>query len=144
MQEFESQKFDRNISRENEQCRSKLKVSPPIAKMIKLKMREFVVRQAVSDKLLESADVNVIVDTVMRNMIMEIHRKFSSLEIKRQEVKYPADWKQAFKERWFPKWALKKWPVQYTTIMLAAETLFYDFHNPLPGYEYQIVISREE
>jgi hypothetical protein len=31
----------------------------------------------------------------------------------RVEVKVPLDWWQAFKERWFPLWALARWPVVY-------------------------------
>lgn len=30
-----------------------------------------------------------------------------------QEIKYPADWWQAFKERWFKPWMLKRWPVKH-------------------------------
>jgi hypothetical protein len=26
--------------------------------------------------------------------------------------RYPSDWWQAFKERWFPKWLLKQFPVK--------------------------------
>lgn len=29
------------------------------------------------------------------------------------ETQWPADWWQAFKDRWFPAWALKLWPVEY-------------------------------
>lgn len=32
------------------------------------------------------------------------------------EAKCPADWWQHFKKRWFPFWALKKFPVKYKTI----------------------------
>lgn len=30
--------------------------------------------------------------------------------------RWPTDWWQAFKERWLPKWALDRWPVQYREI----------------------------
>lgn len=33
---------------------------------------------------------------------------------KNVSFKYPADWWQAFKERWFPGWLLKRYPVVYT------------------------------
>lgn len=33
---------------------------------------------------------------------------------KKVEFKYPADWWQAFKERFFKGWLLKKYPVSYT------------------------------
>lgn len=28
-------------------------------------------------------------------------------------LKVPANWWQHFKQRWFPRWALKRWPVLY-------------------------------
>ena len=31
-----------------------------------------------------------------------------------EDVQWPADWWQHFKERWFPKWALRRFPVRYT------------------------------
>jgi hypothetical protein len=30
--------------------------------------------------------------------------------------KYPKDWWEALKERWFPEWAKKRWPVEYVVI----------------------------
>lgn len=30
-----------------------------------------------------------------------------------REFRCPADWWEAFKDRWFPKWALKRWPVEW-------------------------------
>lgn len=32
------------------------------------------------------------------------------------DVEYPADWWEAFKDRWFPNFMLKRWPVKMTTI----------------------------
>lgn len=31
---------------------------------------------------------------------------------------WPCDWWQAFKERWFPRWALRRWPVRYKSVEL--------------------------
>lgn len=39
------------------------------------------------------------------------------------EEKYPADWWQALKERWAPKWLLEKYPVQYKIISIQAAEL---------------------
>jgi len=30
-----------------------------------------------------------------------------------ESIKFPKDWKQVFKERWFPQWLLKRYPVEY-------------------------------
>ena len=35
-------------------------------------------------------------------------------------AKYPADWKEAVKERFFPPFLLKRYPVKYTTLKLEA------------------------
>lgn len=34
------------------------------------------------------------------------------------ERRYPADWWQAFRERWFPAFWLRRWPVQYVEISI--------------------------
>jgi len=44
--------------------------------------------------------------------------------VKRQEIKYPLDWWQAFKERWFGKLLLKRWPVLYKVVILDVRVLY--------------------
>lgn len=34
------------------------------------------------------------------------------------EYRWPAKWQDAFKERWFPEWAKRRWPVRWKRIML--------------------------
>lgn len=34
------------------------------------------------------------------------------------EEKWPADWWQAFRERWAPRWWLRRWPVRYKTLSI--------------------------
>lgn len=31
---------------------------------------------------------------------------------------YPSDWWQAFKDRWYPAWALRRWPVRRTVFRM--------------------------
>lgn len=38
------------------------------------------------------------------------------------DEQWPKDWWQAFRERWFPKWRLKKHPVRYKTIQIYQKT----------------------
>jgi hypothetical protein len=35
-------------------------------------------------------------------------------------VHYPRDWWEAFKDRWFPQWLKRKYPVQYQVIQLTS------------------------
>lgn len=34
------------------------------------------------------------------------------------EYRWPATWRDAFKERWFPAWAKERWPVRYEKVAL--------------------------
>lgn len=40
------------------------------------------------------------------------------------KVEYPRDWWQAFKERWFPNWWLRRWPAEMTYRTLAADVVY--------------------
>lgn len=60
----------------------------------------------------------VVYEGALRELIMSMHTYVmampdETIEIHRQ---YPADWWQAFKERWFPEWAKDRWPVCYERI----------------------------
>ena len=39
-----------------------------------------------------------------------------------ESIKVPMDWWQHFKEKWFPKWAIKRWPISYK--IYTAEALY--------------------
>jgi hypothetical protein len=41
-----------------------------------------------------------------------------------QTVTYPATWWDAFKTRFFPAWALKRWPAQHASVTVQAHALF--------------------
>jgi hypothetical protein len=41
-----------------------------------------------------------------------------------ETIQAPRDWWEHFKERWFPAWALRRWPVQYTGKTLTARALY--------------------
>ncbi len=51
---------------------------------------------------------------------------------------YPADWWQAFKARWFPRWAKRRWPVKIATVgggkaKIDVAALFPELRNPHMG-----------
>jgi hypothetical protein len=52
--------------------------------------------------------------------------------LERKEIKYPANWKEAFKERWFPKWMLERYPVRYTVFIVDAKILYPNFVYHIP------------
>lgn len=46
-----------------------------------------------------------------------------------QTIKYPRTWWSAFKERWFPLWLLRRFPVEYIVYEINLTTL-YPFYKP--------------
>lgn len=53
-------------------------------------------------------------------------------------VDMPVDWWQHFKERWFPRWAIRRWPVRTKRHTEIAETkVKFECHALLPGFRYQ-------
>ena len=53
-------------------------------------------------------------------MLMNMSSYILGMPKERIEVdkKWPATWWDAFKERWFPQWMLRRWPVEYERIYI--------------------------
>lgn len=48
-------------------------------------------------------------------------------------VRYPRDWWQALKERWFPQWLKKRYPVEYEVRNLDWRAVYPDFAPSVEG-----------
>lgn len=48
------------------------------------------------------------------------------------KIKYPVDWWEAVKERWFPKWLLKKFPVKYVIHTITPKIIYPTLKISLP------------
>jgi len=44
--------------------------------------------------------------------------------LQKKTIRAPSNWWQHFKERWFPGWAKRRWPVQYRVEILEAHALY--------------------
>ena len=60
----------------------------------------------------------------------------------KKTIKHPSDWWQSLKERWFPLWALKRWPVKYTVHDISFKVLYPDFRPQLAGQKWCAVTNR--
>lgn len=67
---------------------------------------------------------NVTRDILLDDFIAQINCILYGETIFRKMVTYPLNWKEAFKERWFPKWILKRYPVQYKEIELSIAEVY--------------------
>ena len=52
-------------------------------------------------------------------------------------VKYPANWKEAFREQFFPHWLLKRFPIRYKHVVFRAEVVYPKVK--LPEEEHKLV-----
>lgn len=59
-----------------------------------------------------------------------------------EEVRFPADWWQAFKKRWFPKWAKRRWPPKHREVVLDAKAIYLEYLPRLPNERVQIVVRK--
>jgi len=94
---------------------------PAVQRVVFDRVRE-VVTQSVHLKELE-LHAHLTVDEMARRLVMSLeHRLLRGVPTEYQDevaFSWPADWWQAFKERWFPRWLLKKYPVAYRTEVVA-------------------------
>jgi hypothetical protein len=69
---------------------------------------------------------NWFVDQVVMRVVQSIFTR----EIDEFTVEYPADWWQAFKDRWFPEWAKKRWPVEKRVTVITAREMLPKMASP--------------
>jgi|WetSurMetagenome_2_1015567.scaffolds.fasta_scaffold17057_3 hypothetical protein len=62
--------------------------------------------------------------------------------VKIEKITYPLNWKEAFKERWFPKHILKKFPVKYHTTIIDVKAIYPWFKQKLPNEECRLIAQR--
>jgi len=65
-------------------------------------------------------------------------------EIKVYDAEFPEDWWQAFKERWFPQWLKKRYPVKYKQIVINARALYPSYKAVVPDHQPVLRIYRVE
>lgn len=73
----------------------------------------FCARGVVSDAVLEDYALHSEYSHILEGLVLTVERRVWARQIDEQEIKYPATWWDAFKERWYPAWALLRWPAQH-------------------------------
>ena len=80
-----------------------------VADRLPVAMRATVSGELVAD-MLQQASVEMFADMMTDSFVASIHAWMWG--VKGEVITYPKDWWQAFKARWFPAWAKRRWPVQ--------------------------------
>ena len=79
--------------------------------------------------------------SVMGGMIASIRGYVWAEHIDDYQRRWPADWWQHFKERWFPAWALKRWPVRYDGFDIERIAVYPEFKAVKPHQQHYIHVN---
>lgn len=98
---------------------------------IVLEQITYAVRRSIDRKMVEDTDLDIPsyhlhrwVELASERYVLEMRMILLGKTNQEARVKYPADWKQAIKERFAPAWALNRWPVKYTEVVITAKELY--------------------
>lgn len=83
-------------------------------KMLPLAIRRALAESSVADMIRDVRRVEMYGAAIGMQCAYEIRAFVWAQEKESREIRYPADWWQAFKARWFPRWARRCWPVRHT------------------------------
>ena len=104
-------------------------------KRIEMEVELFSERKRMTKELL-NVDFGVSVDHICNDLVFRMNKRILAQEVDRvvKYVEYPEDWKQAVKERFFPKWLLRKYPVRYhrERIELKRQITFPEYNEQFP------------
>lgn len=94
--------------------------------VLRYKIQETADLQALRGARLEP---EVIIDQMGDRILYRLRadilgKRMDERTVESERVQYPCNWIEAVKERWFPKWAKKKWPVRYTVKQLSVRVRF--------------------
>ncbi len=57
-------------------------------------------------------------------IVCTIRQRILGEQLKRIEIRYPSDWWQALKARWYPDWAKRRWPVRHQCHIVDVKALY--------------------
>lgn len=81
--------------------------------------------------LARGMEIEAYVGHASNDVIVRFSRRLYGKKLEDFAVSYPADWFEAFKERWFPARLKKHYPVQYTTKTVNFHAVFPDWVGPV-------------
>ena len=84
------------------------------------------------EQLYGLADVklDITYETMIHHLVMSLRAFVTKQNITAQAYTYPATWWDAVKDRWFPAWLLKRFPVDTITVQYKPCYLYPEFVLP--------------
>ena len=91
------------------------------------------INKALIESFAQPAEVNIIKHWVEDVVVAQVKQRIFGRQVLHEEISYPANWKEAFKERWYPECAKNRCPVRYTTKTFDVRELVPSLD--IPGHE---------
>jgi len=110
---------------------------------VTLEKLQFGISTRLSDELLCGTKVEVTYDYLVNHIVLTVKGFVWGENAQREEIKYPCDWWQMFKKQYFPSWALSKWPVEYTRIVVDVKAIYPNFRPAMP-YEDMVLVIQDK
>lgn len=104
-------------------------------KTVQLELRHFYAQTRISELVaVENIHIEQVIHQSVGDLVLQLRACVAGERI--SEINYPSDWWQAFKQRWFPVWAQKRWPVKWDRYQI---DLHYP-HVPIAGGRPRIAV----
>ena len=98
---------------------------------IELRKQWFGVQETISNYMSHFADVDMeFIKSEMTHVMQVNLRAYVMEEVKPVAVKYPADWREAVKERFLPERLKRRFPVRYITVIIETKTVYPQIRAP--------------
>ena len=122
----------------------------PSIKQIELERMHFAFMQYIRE---EMAEIFAILAKVSMEqpgqyfadgIVLRVRQDILGREIERIECRYPADWWQAVKERFAPKFILNRWPVKYIKHYVDVNVIYPNYRPALKDQEWRFKVSHDK
>ena len=112
---------------------------------VTLKRVNFALQQEFSRPALMGMEVKVWEDMVTSTFIAALRGFLLGEDVREEVITYPATWWDAVKQRWFPRWALKRWPVTLERHIWNTKCVYPEFQPALPKEQhvYRLIVHRD-
>ncbi len=100
---------------------------------VTLERVKFFAREVVNQRhLAQLVDMEIICKRIGENLVYQLQGCLLGEQARQEICEYPADWFEAFKERWYPRRALVRWPVKRTKYIVNIKAVYPDYRPSLP------------
>lgn len=115
-----------------------------VAKQIVLERTNFYCQSELGGAILNGREVDLLrmLDAETHRMVIRMRGFLWGETVGEHVVSYPADWWQALKDRWFPWWLLRRYPVRRTSVRFDVKAVYPTLTFQLPNEPSSLVLLR--